>query len=119
MDTKKKILIIEDDSLTLLVLKNLMSNRGFDIIALNDGRHYKEKMEGVEAVIIDCGLPFVSGEDIAQEIKNSHPNIKIIITSVSPENKLKEKTKEIMNGFIGKPYNSEKLDLLFNLLFKN
>ena len=117
MEIKKKILIIEDDSLTLLVLKNLLSNRNFDVIALNDGRNYKEKMNEVVAVIIDCGLPFNSGEDIAIEIKNSYPNIKIILTSVSSLEKLKPETKKIMNGFIGKPYNSEKIDNLFTLIF--
>lgn len=117
MEIKKKILIIEDDSLTLLVLKNLLSNRNFEILALNDGRHYKEKMEGVEAVIIDCGLPFTSGEDIALEIKNAHPSTKIILTSVSSVEKLKPETKNVINGFIGKPYNSEKIDDLFTLIF--
>jgi DNA-binding NarL/FixJ family response regulator len=117
MESKKKILIIEDDSLTLLVLKNLLSNRNFDIVALNEGRHYHEKMDGVETVIIDCGLPFVSGEEIAIEIKENHPSIKVVLTSVSPREKIGAKAKEIMDGFIGKPYNTEKIDQLFTLLF--
>ena len=59
-----------------------------------------------------------NGKDFnSLEIKNSHPSTKIILTSVSSVEKLKPETKNVINGFIGKPYNSEKIDDLFTLIF--
>lgn len=114
---KKKVLIIEDDSLTLLVLKNLIINQNCDIIALNDGRKYKEEMGEVDAVILDCGLPFISGEELAREIKLNSPDTKVVLTSVSSVENINPQIMEIVDGFIGKPYNTEKIEKLFKLLF--
>tara|TARA_R110002049_G_scaffold300047_1_gene490611 strand:- start:5068 stop:5430 length:363 start_codon:yes stop_codon:yes gene_type:complete len=114
---KKKVLIIEDDSLTLLVLKNLIQNQNCDVIALNDGRKYQDQMMAVDAVILDCGLPFISGEELAREIKTASPKIKVVLTSVSPIENINPEIMNIVDGFIGKPYNTEKIDSLFKLLF--
>lgn len=116
-EKKKKVLIIEDDSLTLLVLKNLILNQNCDIIALNDGRKYREQMNDVDAVILDCGLPFVSGEELAKEIKTASPSTKVVLTSVSSKENINPKIMNLVDGFIGKPYNTEKIEQLFKLLF--
>ncbi len=116
-EKKKRVLIIEDDSLTLLVLKNLILNQNCEIIALNDGRKYKEEMIDIDAVILDCGLPFVSGEELAKEIKTTSPSTKVVLTSVSSKENIKPKVMNLVDGFIGKPYNTEKIEQLFKLLF--
>lgn len=114
---KKKVLIIEDDSLTLLVLKNLILNQNCDVIALNDGRKYKDEMKEVDAVILDCGLPFISGEELAKEIKLNSPSTKVVLTSVSSIENINPQTLSLVDGFVGKPYNTEKINSLFKLLF--
>ncbi len=115
-DKKKKILIIEDDSLTLLVLKNLLANQNCDIIALNDGRKYQDHMKEVDAVVLDCGLPFISGEELARQIKISSPDTKVVLTSVSSKENINPTIIELIDGFIGKPYNTEKIADLFKLI---
>lgn len=112
----KKVLIIEDDSLTLLVLKNLLHSIDMEVVALNDGRNFQLEMDHIDAAIIDCGLPFVSGQEIAASIKNTHPNVKVILTSILEMDEIDYKLLKMVDGFIGKPYDSEKIDILFEKL---
>jgi DNA-binding response OmpR family regulator len=113
----KKILLIEDDSLTLLVLTNLLTAKNHTVISLNDGRKYEEYIKEVDIVILDCGLPFISGEEMARKIKSDYPEIKVVLTSVSSKENIKPSIMKKVDGFIGKPYNSEKINNLLNLLY--
>lgn len=113
---KKNILLIEDDSLTLLVLQNLLTSKNHSVTALNDGRKYQEHLQGIDIVILDCGLPFISGEELAGKIKIDNPEIKVVLTSVSSKENIKSSIMEKVDGFIGKPYNSDKITNLLALL---
>ncbi len=112
----KKVLVIEDDSLTLLVLTNLLSAKGIEVVPLNDGRDFQMEMANIDAAIIDCGLPFISGQDIAEEIKTNSPHVKVILTSIMEMDEIDYKLLKRVDGFIGKPYDSDKIEVLFQKL---
>jgi len=65
-------------------------------------------MEGVGNVIIDCGLPFFQVKEIALEISQNASKRKVVLTSVSPQEKNWRKSTRNYGWLYGKAINTRK-----------
>lgn len=77
------ILIVEDDNDISCMLKDLLSDNGYDVSQAFSGTEalfYLEK-EIPLAIILDLMLPGLNGEELLVKIKAEHPEISIIISS--------------------------------------
>ncbi|MFW6328033.1 MAG: ATP-binding protein, partial [Bacteroidota bacterium] len=107
-----KILVIEDDPLSLDYFKELLNNKGFELISAITGREglqiaLKEKPD---VILLDIRLPDINGLEIIQEIKSRHASIKIIVQSAFAMDSDKEKAfKAGCDDFIAKPVNANLL----------
>lgn len=77
MKTKKKILIIEDDSILLKAMQEFLSADGFDVITASDGEEGLRfaRSKSPDLVLLDIILPKVNGFEVLKEIKDN-PQIK-------------------------------------------
>jgi FixJ family two-component response regulator len=65
---------------------------------------------GVDAVILDIGLPDRSGEALSREIRAIHPSLPIVLATGHGASTLREAfTGEIAIGFVQKPYAAQDL----------
>jgi DNA-binding response OmpR family regulator len=73
----KKIVIIDDDQITLKILKKLLSQDDFQVFCALDGKSGYEliQSEKPDIVISDLLLPKIHGLDLCQKIKED-PNLK-------------------------------------------
>lgn len=71
MEGKKKILIVEDNRIMSLTLKNQLEEEGFDVTTAYDGYEgiYKAKNSGEDLLILNLRLPGISGEEICKELR--------------------------------------------------
>jgi CheY-like chemotaxis protein len=71
MDTKAKILLVEDDLFLRDIYKETMVSAGFDITTASDGREALEKIKqgGWDLVLLDVVLPGMSGVEIMDQVK--------------------------------------------------
>ncbi|PCE65847.1 response regulator transcription factor [Sediminicola luteus] len=111
----KKIVLIEDESLTVKILEFLLKKEGYDISVAKDGNQGMElyKATRPELVITDIMLPFKSGLEITAYIKEHDPNTPVIILSaLGSEKQTLESSKRIgADAIIAKPFSkSEVLD---------
>lgn len=109
----KRIFIIEDDNMTIQILKFLFSKEGYEIFISKDGLDAIERIpqEAPDLVITDIMLPMKSGLEIIQFIKNSYPNTPVLALS-----SLGEEEATVLNAFklgaddfIAKPFSPNEL----------
>lgn len=111
----EKILVIEDSKLMRQKIVDILEKMGCEnIIQLNNAdviyNNPKFYMKNVKLLIIDIGLPGISGIELAKKL-NSYPeyaNIPIIfLTAHSEVNIVKEAIQSGATDFIVKPINEE------------
>jgi PAS domain S-box-containing protein len=103
------ILVIEDESAALSVLTKVLSSRGYKILTASDGERaveiFSQYTELVDIVLLDMGLPKISGKEVLIRIKAIKPNIKIVVASGYFESDLQaDIAQDDVAAYIQKPY---------------
>lgn len=115
------ILIIEDDSSIILVLKDYFRRRKFKCKGINRCDDYSVELEKFQPklILLDILLPGKDGFEICKEIKSDQKfnNIPVFYISEIIESKIQEKIEETgANGYFLKPFDFSKFDILFKYL---
>lgn len=106
-----KILIIEDDIITLEIIANLLKNDYEVLVAKNGitGFEVYKKLKP-DIIICDINIPNLNGIDLIKKIRLEDQNCKIIIMSVKDDiDTLLEATQLKLNKYLVKPFESEHL----------
>ena len=84
--TPYRVLIVDDEVAIRSILERLFRSVGYDVECAATGveglkRFYQSQPD---VVIVDRGMPEMNGEDMAQQIKSTHPQVPMImITGLS------------------------------------
>jgi len=106
------ILIVEDDPGVQKFLKELLLDNGYSIQLASDGIEAIECIQKAQPdlVILDLGLPKVSGEAVVSEIRKNYPDLRVIILSA------KDTINDVVQGlslgaddYMTKPFMSDEL----------
>lgn len=75
------VLIVEDDKPLQKYLKELLLDNGYSVTLASDGVEAIAAVEKVEPdlVVLDLGLPKMSGESVCRELRERFPQIRVII----------------------------------------
>jgi CheY-like chemotaxis protein len=77
-----KILIVEDEPQIRQILKDLLSQQGYEIIEAGDGKTGFEKflqnINKVDLLITDIAMPLMTGIELEKRIHSLLPEIKMI-----------------------------------------
>ncbi|HTJ73705.1 MAG TPA: response regulator [Verrucomicrobiae bacterium] len=99
MDTKKKILLVEDDTALAAVYKSRLELEGFEIREVNNG---EEALSAAIAfkpdlVLLDAMMPKISGFDVLDILRNTPEtaNIRIIMLTALSQPKDKERAESL------------------------
>jgi PAS domain S-box-containing protein len=106
---EEKILIVEDEENLRQVLRELLQPLGYEVLEAQDGAEamdlFKEKAPWIDLVILDLGLPGISGELVFREMTEIKPEANILIASGYLDHSMKsELYKSGVKEFIQKPY---------------
>lgn len=117
----KKILLVEDEKDIRDSLKKSLTENNYLVETAEDGAAALMMVDKIspDMVILDLGLPKISGESVLQEIKKNYPNMPVIILSA------KSTTSDIVSGlnlgadnYIAKPFMIEELLARIKAQFK-
>ncbi len=99
MDTKKKILLVEDDTALAGVYRSRLELEGFDIKEVNNGEDalsaaidYKPDL-----ILLDAMMPKISGFDVLDILRNTPDttNIRVIMLTALSQPKDKERAESL------------------------
>lgn len=108
----KTVLVVEDDPGVQKYLKELLLDNGFSVQSASDGVQALNSIQKLvpDLVILDLGLPNMSGEAVCMEIRKKYPDLRIIILTA------KDGVADIIQGlnlgaddYITKPFVADEL----------
>ena len=109
----KKILLVEDDLMLLYLLDFRLKKEGYFVETANNGKDAisKIKSDPLDLVVSDIMMPFVSGLELTEFIKNEcEAEIPIvIISSAGQEEMVLEAFNIGADDFIAKPFSPNEL----------
>ncbi|MDQ3099258.1 MAG: response regulator transcription factor [bacterium] len=103
----KSLLVIEDDPSIRGFLKDLLLDNGYAVNVVSRGTEGLRSIDQTrpDLVILDLGLPDISGESVCLEIRKKYPHLRVIILSA------KHNIVDVINGlqlgaddYITKPF---------------
>ncbi|BFM44417.1 hypothetical protein CFS9_30580 [Flavobacterium sp. CFS9] len=109
----KKIMIIDNDDMTVEILKFILKKEGFKVSIAKDGLNAMERLPIImpDLVITTITVPLKSGLEIINEIKQNYSNIFVVaLSSLGEEENTVEEAFELgVDDFIAKPFNPNEL----------
>lgn len=118
----KKILLVEDNQINVMVAKQILTKQGLTVAVANNGLIGVNMVKEAhfDVVLMDIQMPVMDGYTATKEIRKFNNNIPIIALSASVFMEVKEKIEECgMNGFIFKPFKPDDLLTQLDVAIKN
>ena len=109
----KKVLLVEDNLINVMVAKQILEKVKLKVDVANDGLSAVNmvRVNHFDVVLMDIQMPIMDGYTASTEIRKFNDSIPILALSASVFMEIKDKINESgMNGFIFKPF--EPKDLL-------
>jgi CheY-like chemotaxis protein len=111
------ILVVEDEVLIRMMVAETLADAGFRISEAANGRSALEAIEAageeLQCVVLDVGLPDVSGELLIDKIRALRPQIPIIVTTGYDTNELRRKLHDDpFARILAKPFQPEMLNAI-------
>lgn len=112
-DTKKNsVLVIEDNTLVLFAIKNVLNNLGYEVTTVTEGKAALQVLQSqsFDWVLLDIGLPDLEGTEVVRiyrqwELENKKPHLPIFVLTAHEDEKIKEKCQEIdIDYILKKPF---------------
>lgn len=114
-----RILVVDDDPTLSGYLQEMLSGKGFEVVAYNnpvDALHcYENSDKDFDIVLTDQTMPGIPGDVLAREILKKRPNQKIILCTGYSE-RIDEAAAKSMNigGYLTKPIQTDNLVSMMN-----
>ena len=115
----KKILITEDNKISMLYASKLLQDNGAIVLKAYNGLEAVKMVkdhQDISVILLDLEMPVMNGFVAIKRIKQYNNAIKIIaFTANIPENKLKRKLRDLkFDGFLAKPYKNQDMFSILN-----
>ena len=108
----KKVLMVEDNQINVMVGKQILEKVNLNISVAYDGLQAVNmvKEQHFDIILMDIQMPVMDGYEASKEIRKFNKYIPILALSASVFMEVKNKIKDCgMNGFIFKPFKPEDL----------
>jgi two-component system cell cycle sensor histidine kinase/response regulator CckA len=108
-----KILLVDDEDAVRNFSERALNNKGYEVVGADCGESALEVLaehgiDSFDLVVTDVIMPNIDGPTLANKIRETHPEMKIIFVSGYTEEKLKEHMGENIY-FLPKPFSLKQL----------
>jgi two-component system phosphate regulon response regulator OmpR len=121
MSTHDKILILEDDTRTRLLLERYLKGQGFAVVTASDGRRLVETMasESVKLIVLDLMLPGEDGLALCRKLRGMENDVPILMLSAKNDEVDKIVGLELgADDYLAKPFNPRELVARINAVLR-
>lgn len=114
----KRILYVEDDPEIGRIVKEDLEQRGYFVNWLTSGEQAEQLIGEVDLVILDVMLPGLDGFTVGQRLKNSRPDLPILMLSARTAVDDKLHGLQFADDYVTKPFHPEELVARIEVLFR-
>lgn len=114
MDTQKKLLLIDDDPNLILLVKDYLEFRGYEVIPAGNGREALEVMKTFtpDLIICDVMMPEMDGYTFVETIRGNMATDWVPVIFLSARGQTADRVKGLTTGadvYMVKPFEPEEL----------
>jgi putative two-component system response regulator len=114
MDTKVKILVVDDEDRNLRLMKLLLTSFGYDVLTASNGEEALEMVHDIppDVILLDIMMPKMDGFEVAKQLKREEETKIIPIVMVTALNGVEDRVKALEAGaddFLNKPVDKTEL----------
>jgi len=115
----KKILVVEDQDTAVHLLKQSLERHYYEVYVAHNGREALDMIDQhMDLVLLDLGLPDISGLHVCQKFREAYPFLPIIIISVKSDEPEKVRALHLCaDDYVSKPYYMEEVLARINVQF--
>ncbi len=115
MGEKAKVLIVDDDSLGIRLMKKAMEGKGYKIATASNGKTALTKAwaNNFDIIILDIKLPDINGFQICEKLKQHPATTNVPVVFLTGLNNQKDLIKGFEMGavdYISKPFNADEFN---------
>lgn len=105
----KRVLVVEDQEDNMQILRDLLSNAGYQVIEAGNGEAAlaSADTEQPDIILMDIQIPIIDGYEVTRRIK-ADPKLRsipiIAVTSHAMDSGLEKARAAGCDDFVGKPY---------------
>src|SRR6478752_3175923 len=121
MDSKKTILVVEDEPQLALGLKDALEFEGFRVATCGTGREgvTLAKSERPHAVLLDLMLPDINGYQVCEEIRRTDPLVPILMLTAKSQEADKIRGLDAgADDYVTKPFSVGELVARMRAIFR-
>lgn len=120
---KGKILVVDDEAIQRDIVRDILEDQGYEVIALGNGPETLEYMKTsppVDVILTDLRMPGMDGVELLQRIKEFDPEIVVVvITAYGSVESAVDAMKRGAYHYLSKPLGKEELTLVVERALKN
>ena len=107
-----RVLVVDDEPVVRYALVELLTERGFEPIAVADGRAALAHLDGVEVVLTDLAMPELDGMALLREARRVAPSVPVIVlTARGSERDAVAAMKAGAQDYLTKPFDVDEVAL--------
>ena len=121
MDSKKTILVVEDEPQLALGLKDALEFEGFRVVTCGTGREgvTLARSERPHAVLLDLMLPDINGYQVCEEIRRSDPLVPVLMLTAKSQEADKIRGLDAgADDYVTKPFSVGELVARIRAIFR-
>jgi len=107
---KATILLVEDETALLEFFSTILRREGYEVLTAENGVDALEIAKGpsgkaIDVLFTDVAMPYMGGIQLAANVREFRPNIRVLLTSGLPAEEVTERCGPEFNGeFLPKPF---------------
>jgi CheY-like chemotaxis protein len=108
MESPMRVLIVDDDEIFCQLLAEILEGKGMRAAWTTDGLvgYEKSLYEPYDLFILDERMPLVFGTELAEDLKQDNPDVKIILTSAFANEELLKRSQSLGIPLLSKPFSA-------------
>jgi PAS domain S-box-containing protein len=109
---QEHILLVEDDSTVRRVTCRMLEELGYQVSEAEDGDDARTKLDelgGIDLLLTDVVMPGLGGDELATELRQSHPEIRVLFITGYAGDAQSGPTPDFEGPVLKKPFGPEQL----------
>jgi PAS domain S-box-containing protein len=112
--TPARVLVVEDEALIQMLAREYLEECALKVDVASSAAEALDKLRlipgGVDAMVVDMGLPDSKGDTFIREVRSIYPSMPIVIASGQDAGEMRKTVKGIASvAVVNKPYTSDEL----------